>query len=336
MEPDEIAYVVKQQKILLDNIYEGVIGIDTNLKITHINQSSRLVFDNDKYPIIGRDINNFIKDKHFFNKEKMIAEDLFDQLILFNNKYVIASRIRLIINERLLGWVISFRDKNDIQELSKQLSQIKKYTDNLRILRHEQLNWTATLAGLLHLGRYKEAIDYIELQSSETQGIIDFISKQFLSPYLCGLLIGKYSSAREKGIPIIFDPACELKTIPSSISETEFASVIGNIIDNAIEATLKSNKIYPIEVYISENDNEVIIEVSDQGIGIETSDIDHIFIQGYTSKQNKDNHGLGLHLVSNYIKKANGIIEISHNVPKGICCSIFLPKQPLSKGLTDE
>ncbi|MFM2486362.1 ATP-binding protein [Celerinatantimonas yamalensis] len=336
MEPDEIAYVVKQQKILLENIYEGIIGIDNDLVITHINQSARQIFDPSKHPIIGRKIDFLIKDKRFFNRDEMLNKDLFDQLITFNNKSVIASRIRLFINGRLLGWVVSFRDENDIKELSKQLSQIKKYTDNLRILRHEQLNWTATLAGLLHLGRYKEAIDYIELQSSDTQGILDFISKKFSSPYLCGLLIGKYSSAKEKGISIMFDPACELKTMPSSIGETEFISVIGNIIDNAIEATLKSNEIYPIEVYLSENDNEVIIEVSDQGIGISLSDINDIFVQGYTSKQSKGNHGLGLHLVSSYIKKANGIIEISHNVPSGICCSIFIPKQALTKGLTDE
>ncbi|TCK57872.1 two-component system cit operon sensor histidine kinase CitA [Celerinatantimonas diazotrophica] len=329
MEPDEIAYLVRQQKVLLENIYEGVIAIDSQLTITHINQSARKTFEATEKNkiIIGEKISNLITDCSLLNKEEMEENDISDQLLMFNNKPVIASRNRLFLDNKLLGWVISFRDKDDINSLTQKLSQVKKYADNLRILRHEQLNWTATLAGLLHLGKYQEAIQYIELQSSDTQGVLDFVSKRFTSPYLCGLLLGKYSKAKEKGVVLEFDPACELRSKPDTLTETEFMSIIGNLIDNAIEATLKSEQYEPINIYLSENNNEFIIDISDQGIGIDESKIDNLFTKGVTSKKDKVEHGLGLHLVSNYVSKANGYLEFTPNSPKGVRCSIFIPKQ---------
>lgn len=44
-------------------------------------------------------------------------------------------------------------------------SAVKRYVDNLRIMRHEQLNRMTTLSGLLHMGHYDEAIRYIQAQS---------------------------------------------------------------------------------------------------------------------------------------------------------------------------
>ncbi|WP_190323720.1 sensor histidine kinase, partial [Enterobacter hormaechei] len=79
----------------------------------------------------------------------------------------------------LQGWVITFRDRNEIDSLSSQLSQVKRYVDNLRIMRHEQLNRMTTLSGLLHMGRYEEAIRYIQAQSEHAQELLDFISSRF-------------------------------------------------------------------------------------------------------------------------------------------------------------
>jgi two-component system cit operon sensor histidine kinase CitA len=58
-------------------------------------------------------------------------------------------------------------------------------------MRHEQLNRMTTLSGLLHMGRYEEAIGYIQAQSEHAQELLDFISSRFSSPTLCGLLLGK-------------------------------------------------------------------------------------------------------------------------------------------------
>lgn len=129
----------------------------------------------------------------------MLKNDTHDEICRFNELTVIASRVRIMLENSLQGWVITFRDRNEIDSLSAQLSQVKRYVDNLRIMRHEQLNCMTTLSGLLHMGRYNEAIDYIQAQSEHAQELLDFISSRFSSPTLCGLLLGKAARAGEKG-----------------------------------------------------------------------------------------------------------------------------------------
>jgi len=192
-------------------------------------------------------------------------------------------------------------------------------------MRHEQLNWTATLAGLLHMGRYDEAIRYIEAQSESAQELLDFVSARFCSPQLCGLLLGKYARAREKGVELVFDPACRLGRLPATLSETELMSVIGNLLDNAIEATLlRGCEAEPVEVYIVCTVDELVIEVADHGIGIAQEWRERIFSLGVTSKPEGD-HGLGLHLVASYVSHAGGSIEVSDNSPTGAVFSVFIP-----------
>ncbi len=75
--------------------------------------------------------------------------------------------------------------------------------------------------------------------------------------------MGKYASAREKGLQMLFDPRGQLKAIPDALRETELMSIIGNLMDNAMEATLASLRPHePIEVYIHDNEREPVIEIA--------------------------------------------------------------------------
>lgn len=328
LEPKEIALLVRQQKALLEAIYEGVIAIDPQLRIITINHAARELLDLHQPAAGFAGPADRRRDPCAAELRRRAAgPDTHDEVCRFNHVRVIASRVRIMQEQELQGWVISFRDKNDINTLSSQLSQVKRYADNLRIMRHEQLNWTATLAGLLHMQRYDEAIRYVEAQSEGAQEILDFISQRFSSAALCGLLLGKYSSAREKGIELRFDPACQLRQIPAALNETELMSIVGNLLDNAVEATLH----YPapheaIELYISDGSDELVIEVADRGTGIAEEIRDTLFEQGVTTKADKSDHGIGLHLVASHVAQAHGSIEVSDNEPHGAIFSIFIPK----------
>ena len=327
LEPREIGLLVRQQKALMESIYEGVIAIDDQFRVAVINQAAKklLNLNTPSRELRGRPLSQVIAPVSFFNPQVMLEKDIHDEICLFNNLTVIASRVRIMLEEQLQGWVITFRDCSDIDRLSIQLSQVQRYADNLRIMRHEQLNWTATLAGLLHMGRYDEAIRYIEAQSENAQEILDFVSARFCSPRLCGLLLGKYARAREKGVVLEFDPACEITRLPATLSETELMSVIGNLLDNAIEATLlRGSEAGPVEVYIVCSKNELVIEVADQGVGITQERREEIFSMGVTSKPEGD-HGLGLHLVASYVSHAGGNVEVSDNSPTGAVFSVFIP-----------
>jgi len=327
LEPREIGLLVRQQKALMESIYEGVIAIDAHSRVAVINQAAKKLLNLDvpSRELRGQPLRQVIAPVSFFDPQVMLKKDIHDEICLFNNLTVIASRVRIMLEDQLQGWVITFRDCSDIDRLSIQLSQVQRYADNLRVMRHEQLNWTATLAGLLHMGRYDEAIRYIEAQSESAQELLDFVSERFCSPRLCGLLLGKYARAREKGVELTFDPACEFTYLPAALSETELMSIIGNLLDNAIEATLlRGSDAGPVEVYVVSGTDELVIEVADHGIGIAQERREQIFALGVTSKTQGD-HGLGLHLVASYVSHAGGTIEVSDNPPSGAVFSVFIP-----------
>jgi len=327
LEPREIGLLVRQQKAMMESIYEGVIAIDKNLNIEVINQAARklLGVSQSTRRLRGLPINELIAPVPFFDPQLMLAKDTHDEVCHFNQRTVLASRVRIMLEASLQGWVITFRDRNEIDSLSAQLSQVKRYVDNLRVMRHEQLNRMATLSGLLHMGRYDEAIRYIQAQSEHAQELLDFLSARFNSPTLCGLLLGKTAQAREKGVELVFDPACGIDKPVPNLTESDVISIIGNLLDNAIEATQRAPLPHePVEVLILLNDRELIIEVADHGIGISPELREHIFERGLTTKTDGD-HGIGLYLIDSYVTRVGGTIEVADNPPRGAIFSVFIP-----------
>lgn len=332
LEPREIGLMVRQQKAMMESIYEGVIVIDEHLRIEVINQAARklLGLAQSTEQLRGQSVSQVISPVPFLLQPVMLEKDTHDELSRFNSLTVIASRVRIMLESSLMGWVISFRDFNDIDSLSAQLSQVKRYVDNLRIMRHEQLNRMNTLSGLLHMGRFEEAIGYIEAQSEHEQELLDFISTRFRSPLLCGLLLGKAARAREKGVILSFDPACLLDKPFPPLPDAELISVIGNLLDNAIEATQRAPLPHePVEVLIKLNARELIIEVADHGVGITPEIREHMFERGVTTKTRGD-HGIGLYLIESYVARAGGTIEVSDNLPRGTIFSLFIPGPAIS------
>ncbi|MBY4950102.1 sensor histidine kinase [Pantoea sp. DY-17] len=345
LEPKDIALLVLQQKALLEAMYEGVFAVNAERQLILINRAARELLDiqQSESELLGKPLDAVLQIPAAFLRQHEVKTH--DHVTVLNQRQVIVNRVAIELEPgEPGGWVCSFRDKNDINTLSSQLSQVKRYADNLRIMRHEQLNWTATLVGLLQMQRYDDAMRYIHAQSAGAQQVLDFVSARFTSPALCGLLLGKYVSAREKGVELKFDPACQLSRIPAALSETALMSVIGNLLDNAVDATLNATTpAAPIELYISGRNQELLIEVADQGCGIDDSIKPHLFEQGVTSKPSSEDdmfgaeHGIGLYLAAGYVQQAGGSIEISDNSPQGTIFSVFIPFQPAAlTGLSHE
>lgn len=345
LEPKDIALLVLQQKALLEAMYEGVFAVNAERQLILINRAARELLDIQQIEseLLGKPLDEVLQIHPAFLRQHEVKTH--DHVTLLNQRQVIVNRVAIELEPgEPGGWVCSFRDKNDINTLSSQLSQVKRYADNLRIMRHEQLNWTATLVGLLQMQRYDDAMRYIHAQSAGAQQVLDFVSARFTSPALCGLLLGKYVSAREKGVELKFDPACQLSRIPAALSETALMSVIGNLLDNAVDATLNATTpAAPIELYISGRNQELLIEVADQGCGVDDNIKPHLFEQGVSSKPTSGDdllgseHGIGLYLAAGYVQQAGGSIEISDNSPQGTIFSVFIPFQPAAlTGLSHE
>jgi two-component system cit operon sensor histidine kinase CitA len=199
-------------------MYEGVFAVNAEKQLILINRAAREMLDirQSEKELIGKPLEEVLQTSPGFLSQRYasVSSGSHDQIAVLNQREVIVNRVAIEVEPGVeSGWVYSFRDKNDINTLSSQLSQIKRYADNLRIMRHEQLNWTATLVGLLQMKHYDEAIRYIQVQSEGAQRVLDFVSARFTSPALCGLLLGNTSAHAKKALnccltPPASSPAC--------------------------------------------------------------------------------------------------------------------------------
>lgn len=329
MEPSEIGLALHLQKSILTSVYEGVIAIDRTGKILAVNKNAAQILGIESYfeQLKSSSILEYVSNSQFFFQTPY-EKDIKDEIIVLNGQTVIANRVAIYDQNELFGWVVSFRAKNDINSLTAELTQIKQYTDNLRVMRHEHANKLSTISGLIEIGAYDSALELINSESTRKQQLIDFISSRILLKQVAGILLGKYARACELGLVLEFDPTCQLTRLNASIEPNELSAIIGNLIDNAFEATLKnpsSAKI--VNVLITDAGDDLVIEVSDNGCGIADDIASTIFSRGVTSKDDTEGHGIGLYLINRYVTNAGGVILVDDAEPKGTIFSIFIPNK---------
>ncbi len=339
MEPEEIAMSLHVQNSVFEAVYEGIVAVDNQGHIISVNQHALKILGIPYHPnqLQGQKIEEHITPVDFFIGIKMNDDsDNLEQQhkeITCNGEALIATRVEIWENEQHSGWVISFRPKNDLSVLTSQLTHIRQQADNLRVVSHEYANKLSTISGLIQIGAYEEALQATREETETHQQFVDFITAAFRSKVVAALLLGKYSRARELGLTLEFDPSCLLQRQPVRITEDELAAIIGNLLDNAYEATLKnpdSNKC--VSIFLSDdNGKELVLEVADNGIGIPAEIADTLFDRGITSK-GKPNHGIGLYLVHQYVIKADGYILIDDAEPSGTIFSIFIPNEISKNG----
>lgn len=328
MEPKQIARVVRQQEALFSSVYEGLIAVDPDGYITAINRSARkmLGLSSPGPKWLGKPVSEVVQPADFFTQQ--IAEKRQDAMVNFNGLSVIANREAIRSGDELLGAIISFRSKDEIATLNAQLTQIKQYVESLRTLRHEHLNWMSTINGLLQMKEYDKVLAMVQGESQAQQQLIDSLRGAFADRQVAGLLFGKVQRARELGLTMTIVPGSQLHQLPEGLDSTEFAAIVGNLLDNAFEAslrTLQGNKV--VELYLSDEGDDVIIEVADQGCGVPEALREKIFEQGVSTRTDEPGeHGIGLYLIASYVRRCDGVITLEDNSPCGTLFSLFLPK----------
>lgn len=136
-----------------------------------------------------------------------------------------------------------------------------------------------------------------------------------------------FEMATEKNIQVIIPE----KTIPSVTIETDrdkLQQILINLLSNAINYTPVDGK---VEVKLIEQEAEVIIEVTDNGIGIPAKDIDRVFERFYRVDKARSRHsggtGLGLSIVKHLVENCGGRIEVESQEEVGSKFRVTLPKK---------
>lgn len=314
LEPIEIATLVEEKQAILSSIKEGIIAINNRGIITVMNEKARNLL-NRREEIIGEAVEEIIPNTRLTEVLKT-GQAEYDQYQLLYERRILTNRIPIIINDNVVGAVASFREMTEIEVLAEELTGVKKYVEALRAQSHEFRNKIHTIGGLLQLGQYNEAVDYIMDTNEKQQDTIDVLVGQIKAPLICGLLLGKLAVAQELKIDLYFDEYCSFDKSPDKGKSNELITLLGNLIDNAMDSVKSMEEDRRrIRVLLLEKDESIYLEVEDWGQGIDRQIKERIFEQGFTTK-GLENKGIGLTLVKNYVTEKNGSI-IWNNKPEG-------------------
>jgi signal transduction histidine kinase len=119
----------------------------------------------------------------------------------------------------------------------------------------------------------------------------------------------------------ILKPGQEIQYEHEGISEVELdhsltSNIMINMLSNASKFSFEDSI---INVKTEVSDNQILISIKDNGLGIADEDKKHLFERFFRGKNvvNIQGTGLGLHIVSKYVEIMNGSIEVESELEKG-------------------
>lgn len=245
-----------------------------------------------------------------------------------NQQTLIMTKTPLIITGKNRGVVLTFRLKDDIVVLSQKLSQVEQFSKMLREQTHEYSNKLNTISGLLEIGSIDKALEIIVRESSGYQEIIEFLMRTVPDPILAGLILGKYHAAKERNIDFVIDKEGSLTKVNDSVSRQKLVTILGNLIDNAFEASLNNMPVLPrVQLSMTDIGADLIFEIEDSGNGIDDEVLQNIFSIGKTTKSDMG-HGIGMYLVKNCLDQLGGTLSISSAKNGGTIMTVYIPNKP--------
>ena len=305
MEPQEIATILEERVAIFQSLEEGIIAIDTLGNVTFLNNEARRITGNDTDKIC-LPLEEIVGIPGLVTT--MLSGDVRENWELVINKtLVLANILPIRIKGKMVGAVLTFRDKTEVKKMAEELTGVKTFIEALRVQNHESQNKLHTIAGLLQLGNDQQALDYIFAVTEELQEIIGFVNNKIKNDSVAGLLLGKYNRAKELHLELYFDPECYLSDLPEQIESSKLVLILGNLLDNAFEA-INGLDLAEVHCHIFQGD-ELVISVEDTGPGISAASRARLFEWGFTTKESL-NHGIGLSLVLHAIESLEGTIEV--------------------------
>ncbi|MFG3260275.1 ATP-binding protein [Streptomyces sp. NPDC048172] len=223
------------------------------------------------------------------------------------------------------GAVATLRDRTELELLGRELDGSHGLIDALRAQDHEHANRMHILLGLLQLEMYDEAVEYLSEAVGVHRATAEQISERVRDPLLAALLVGKATVAAERGVALDVSPGTLLPD--RLVDPSELATVLGNLVDNALDATAGSPDAR-VEVALSGEDaTGVTLSVSDSGPGIPPDRREMVFAEGWSTKQPPAHgkRGLGLALVRRLAERHGGSATVSEGPHGGAEFTVVLP-----------
>lgn len=224
---------------------------------------------------------------------------------------VLALSLSLCVFVTLISLLLSVVSKKYFSDINKLLenqiqTQISYYEDRertyaeIRRFKHDYINHINCIRSMLKAERYDEISEYLgNITDMLPADKLSFNTGNFISD---AILSDKQNCVKEENITIEFEG-----TIPTSINETDLCIILGNAVDNAIEACLALDGEKKIMIYGGFSHSYFILTISNPTVKIENYNI-----FPFTTKADKSEHGFGLRNIKSVVDKYNGYMKIDN------------------------
>lgn len=193
--------------------------------------------------------------------------------------------------------------EKNIEEQINYYNRLSQYNDDLRKFRHDYKNLQIGLLTQLKEGNIDEAIKFLnDCNSMVSNSDVMFHTGNTV---IDSLLFDKLSQVKDTNITLNFNGVFP----ENPMNTADLCVVFGNLVDNTIEACLKlpETHIKNIEIFLTPQQDYLFISFMNpvtEKVIINNNSVT-------TTKDNKDDHGIGLYSVKKILKKYDGHLTMS-------------------------
>ena len=339
----------KRLHSILSYMTDGVLATNRRGKITMINDMAKKQLGVQKEEVLNKSILELLKIEDEYELRDLITQvpELMIDSQDANGEYL-SLRVRFALVRRESGFISGLvavlhdtteqekeeRERrlfvsNVSHELRTPLTSVKSYLealdegalsepvapDFIKVSLDETNRMMRMVTDLLHLSRIDNATTHLDVELINFTAFITFILNRFDK---------MRGSDEEKKYELVRD--YPITSVWIEIDTDKMTQVIDNILNNAIKYSPDGGK---ITVTMKTTDDQMILSISDQGLGIPKQDLPRIFDRFYrvdrARSRAQGGTGLGLAIAKEIIKQHKGFIWAKSEYGKGSTFTIVLP-----------
>ena len=351
---EEVEYNHLQMTSILKSISHGILAIDIDGNIMLINEEAKRILKCDKCETIeGKNINHIIKEKIILKEILLFKGSKESKHIEITNDDEIVYSINLDpiylqdVDNVIIGSIINIKDitekvklenmrtdfvANVSHELKTPLTSISGFVETLKLNENIDLATRNRFLGIIESesDRLKRLIDdilllsFIEKNETKSMELVD-IYEVFMEVYDMTSYF-----AKSKNIDVSYK--FENKDIKILSNRDYIKQIFLNLVDNAIKYTHENKNIW---IEVEDKNNNLIISVKDNGVGIPKEDLSRIFERFYRVDKARSRDvggtGLGLAIIKHIVKNLDGHINVKSELGEGSEFIVTIPKKNFLK-----
>ncbi|MFJ9665858.1 ATP-binding protein [Streptomyces sp. NPDC101219] len=346
MNATELSHMHDYHQAALHAVREGLLMLDGQYRVALINDGGRdLLGVAPGEDVVGRSVAE-LGLPTALTGALLACEPRVDEVHLTADRVLVVNTSPVSGGERR-GFVVTLRDVTELQSLMGELDSERGFSEALRSQAHEAANRLHTVVSLIELGRAEEAVDFATAELELAQALTDQVVAAVGEPVLAALLLGKTAQANERGVELVVsgDSRLDDGLLPDSLPARDLVTILGNLIDNAVDAAQGGIRPRVTVTALTCEDTELILRVRDTGPGVDPERAEALFRRGFTTKPaGPGGRGLGLALVRQAVGRHGGSLSVTSPEEGGAEFEARIPlrtaeggrtaREPVAEGVT--